>query len=60
MVILGHKRLSKSNSKIIFIKERKAEVTSGKYGMTQIVLKPNLEVYTMSPQNFFNTYQNIV
>ena len=27
--------------------------------MTQIVLKPNLEVYTMSPQNFFNTYQNI-
>ena len=42
-----------------FIKERKAEVASGKYGMTQIVLKPNLEVYTMSPQNFFNTYQNI-
>ena len=27
---------------IAFIKERKAEVTSGKYGMTQIVLKPNL------------------
>ena len=44
---------------VAFIKERKAEVTSGKYGMTQIVLKPNLEVYTMSPQNFFNTYQNI-
>ena len=44
---------------VTFIKERKAEVTSGKYGMTQIVLKPNLEVYTMSPQNFFNTYQNI-
>ena len=43
---------------IAFIKERKAEVTSGKYGMTQIVLKPNLEVYTMSPQNFFNTYQD--
>ena len=42
---------------VAFIKERKAEVTSGKYGMTQIVLKPNLEVYTMSPQNFFNTYQ---
>ena len=38
---------------IAFIKERKAEVTSGKYGMTQIVLKPNLEVYTMSPQKFF-------
>ena len=44
---------------VAFIKERKAEVTSGKYGMTQIVLQPNLEVYTMSPQNFFNTYQNI-
>ena len=44
---------------VAFIKERKAEVTSGKYGMTQIVLKPNLQVYTMSPQNFFNTYQNI-
>ena len=44
---------------VAFIKERKAEVTSGKYGMTQIVLKPNLEVYTMSPQNFFNTYQSI-
>ena len=44
---------------VTFIKERKAEVTSGKYGMTQIVLQPNLQVYTMSPQNFFNTYQNI-
>ena len=44
---------------VAFIKERKAEVTSGKYGMTQIALKPNLEVYTMSPQNFFNTYQDI-
>ena len=37
---------------VTFIKERKAEVTSGKYGMTQIVLQPNLEVYTMSPQIF--------
>ena len=44
---------------VAFIKERKAEVTSGTYGMTQIVLKPNIEVYTMSPQNFFNTYQDI-
>ena len=44
---------------VAFIKERKAEVTSGKYGMTQIVLKPNLEVYTMSPEKFFNTYQDI-
>ena len=44
---------------VIFIKERKAEVTSGKYGMTQLALKPNLEVYTMSPEDFFNTYQSI-
>ena len=27
---------------VAFIKERKAEVTSGKYGMTQLALKPNL------------------
>ena len=44
---------------VAFIKERKAEVTSGKYGMTQLALKPNLEVYTMSPEDFFNTYQSI-
>ena len=44
---------------VTFIKERKAEVTSGKYGMTQLALKPNLEVYTMSPEDFFNTYQSI-
>ena len=37
---------------VAFIKERKAEVTSGKYGMTQLALKPNLEVYTMSPEDF--------
>ena len=36
---------------VTFIKERKAEVTSGKYGMTQLALKPNLEVYTMSPED---------
>ena len=44
---------------VTFIKERKAEVTSGKYGMTQIILQPNLEVYTMSPANFNNTYYGI-
>ena len=44
---------------VTFIKERKAEVTSGKYGMTQLALKPNLEVYTMSPKDFFNTYQSV-
>ena len=42
---------------VAFIKERKAEVTSGKYGMTQIVFKPNLEVYTIVSK--FNTYQDI-
>ena len=44
---------------VAFIKERKAEVTSGKYGMTQLHLKPNLEVYTMSPENFTNTYHSV-
>ena len=37
---------------VAFIKERKAEVTSGKYGMTQIFLNHSLEVFTMSPENF--------
>ena len=44
---------------VAFIKERKAEVISGKYGMTQLHLKPNLEVYTMSPENFTNTYHSV-
>ena len=44
---------------VAFIKERKAEVTSGKYGMTQLHLKPNLEVYTMSPEHFTNTYHSV-
>ena len=44
---------------VTFIKERKSEVTSGKYGMTQLKLKPNFEVYTMSPENFSNTYHSI-
>ena len=44
---------------VAFIKERKTEVTSGKYGMTQLHLKPNLEVYTMSPENFTNTYHSV-
>ena len=29
-----------------FIKERKSEVTSGKYGMTQLKLKPNFDFIT--------------
>ena len=42
---------------IAFIKERKAEVTSGKYGMTQIVLNRQLLVFTMSPEKFFEIYK---
>jgi hypothetical protein len=34
-------------------------VTNDKYGMIQLSLKPNLEVYTMSKINFINTYRSI-
>jgi|TARA_Y100000294_G_C8457652_1_gene297264 type IV fimbrial biogenesis protein FimT len=44
---------------VSFIKERKSEVTSGKYGMTQLLLNRTMEVYTMSPQDFSNTYHGI-
>ena len=44
---------------VSFIKERKSEVTNGKYGMTQLKLKPNFEVYTMSPENFSSAYHSI-
>ena len=44
---------------VSFIKERKSEVTSGKYGMTQLLLNRTMEVYTMSPQNFSSTYYGI-
>ena len=36
-----------------FIKERKSEVESGKYGMTQIILNRQLQVATMSLEKFF-------
>ena len=42
---------------VTFIKERKAEVTSGKYGMTQIVLNRQLLVFTMSTEKFFEIYK---
>ena len=42
---------------ISFIKERKSEVTSGKYGMIQVLLNDQLEVFTMSPQKFFDIYK---
>jgi len=42
-----------------FIKEKKLMVTNDKYGMIQLSLKPNLEVYTMSKINFINTYRSV-
>ena len=42
---------------VIFIKERKKEVTSGKYGMTQVLLNDQLEVFTMSPETYFQIYK---
>jgi prepilin-type N-terminal cleavage/methylation domain-containing protein len=44
---------------VTFIKEKKLMVTNDKYGMIQLSLKPNLEVYTMSKINFINTYRSI-
>ena len=44
---------------VTFINDMKTSVDSGKYGMIQLILKPNLEIYTMSNQNFFNTYKSI-
>jgi len=43
---------------VTFIKERKAEVTSGKYGMVQILLNDQLEVFTMSPEKFSDIYKD--
>ena len=42
-----------------YLQEMKSIVSSGKYGILQVALKPNLEVYTMSNENFKNTYKNI-
>ena len=43
---------------VTFIKERKAEVTSGKYGMVQVLLNDQLEVFTMSPEKFSDIYKD--
>ena len=43
---------------VTFIKERKAEVTSGKYGMIQVLLNDQLEVFTMSPEKYFQIYKS--
>ena len=42
-----------------FIKEMKILSDSGQYGIVQVILKPNLEVYTMSNENYFNTYKSV-
>ena len=44
---------------VSFVKEKKAEVTSGKYGMVQILLNETIEVYTMTPEQFSNTYYSV-
>ena len=44
---------------INYIKEMKTLADSGKYGIVQLSLKPNLEVYTMSNEDYFNTYKSI-
>jgi len=41
------------------IKEIKSEVSSGKYGMVQLQLFSNVEVYTMSLEHFLQTYKNV-
>ena len=42
---------------VTFIKEIKSKVKNGEYGMIQLSLQPDLEVYTMSKVNFINTYK---
>jgi prepilin-type N-terminal cleavage/methylation domain-containing protein len=42
-----------------FIKEMKSEVSGGKYGMVQLQLFSNVEVYTMSTEKFMETYKNV-
>tara|TARA_B100001250_G_scaffold165351_1_gene142338 strand:+ start:2537 stop:3220 length:684 start_codon:yes stop_codon:yes gene_type:complete len=42
-----------------YINEIKTLADSGEYGMVQLSLKPNLEVYTMSKENFFSTYKSV-
>ena len=42
-----------------FINEMRSTVGSGKYGMLQAVLQSDVNVYTMSNENFRNTYKNL-
>ena len=43
---------------VAFVKDRKSEVTSGKYGMTQILFNRQLQVFTMSPNKFIEIYKS--
>ena len=42
-----------------YLNEMKTLANSGKFGIVQVVLKPTVEVYTMSNENYSNTYKNI-
>ena len=42
-----------------FIKERKSEVESGKYGMILLNLEPGFNTWYMSNQDFIKTYKDI-
>ena len=42
-----------------FLNEMKSTVGSGKYGMLQVVLQTDVNVFTMSNENFRNIYKNL-
>ena len=42
-----------------YITDMKTLADSGQYGMVQLSLKPNLEVYTMSNESYVYTYKSI-
>ena len=42
-----------------FLDEMKSTVSSGRYGMLQVALQTDVYVYTMSNENFRNTYKNL-
>ena len=42
-----------------YLNEMQSTVKSGKYGMVQVALQSDVYVYTMSNENFRNTYKNL-
>ena len=42
-----------------FLKEIKSTISSGQYGMLQAALQTDVEVYTMSNENYANTYKKL-